>query len=171
MSASPPYLATIPIDILEKILLCLPIQDIIKMESINRYFRDLIRDLPTLQHRRELFAIGLIDNSYRPCDLAERRKQCKDYTRKWANATSITKSTYELPPTQSSGWDNAKYFGNGLLVSSSSKDNDLAFLHVPPVASRKSVESWTISPLPFTIMCYAAYPPENVIAVAESKEK
>ncbi|KAF9643424.1 hypothetical protein BDM02DRAFT_3273044 [Thelephora ganbajun] len=170
MSASPPYLTTIPIDILEQILLRLPTQDIIKVESINRYFRDLVRDLPTLQHRRELFAIGLIDNPYRPCDLTERRKQCKGYMHKWTNATSVMRSTYELLPTRSSSWGAAKYSGNGLLVSSSLRHKRLAFLHVPPVASRKSVESWTIPPLPFRIMCYAVYPPENVIAVAESKE-
>ncbi|KAF9645020.1 hypothetical protein BDM02DRAFT_3120950, partial [Thelephora ganbajun] len=170
MSASPPYLTTLPIDILEQILLRLPSQDIIKIELINRYFRDLIRDLPTLQHRHELFAIGLIDNLHCPCDLAERRKQCKGYTRKWTDATNITKSTYKLPPTQSSGWDVAKYFGNGLLVSSSLEHNGLAFLHVAPVASRKSIESWSIPSLPFRIMCYAVYPLENVIAVAEPKE-
>ncbi|KAF9649091.1 hypothetical protein BDM02DRAFT_3186607 [Thelephora ganbajun] len=117
MSASPPHLTTIPIDILEQILLRLPTQDIIKIESINRYFRDLVHNLPTLQHRRELFTIGLIDNPYRPCDLAERRKQCKDYTHKWTNATSVMRSTYELLPTRSSSWGAAKYSGNGLLVS------------------------------------------------------
>ncbi|KAF9645019.1 hypothetical protein BDM02DRAFT_3120947 [Thelephora ganbajun] len=169
MSASSPYLTTLPIDILEQILLRLPSQDIIKMESINRYFRDLVHDLPTLQHRRELFAIGLIDNPYCPCDLAERRKQCKSYTRKWTNATSITRNIYELPPTHSLGWGSPMYFGNGLLASRSLY-SDLALLRVPLVASRKSVESWTIPPIPFMVMCYAVYPLENVIAVAESKE-
>jgi len=76
-----------------------------------------------------------------------------------------------LPPNQSSGWDHAEYFENGLLASDSLEDNGLAFLRVPSVASRKPIEGWSILHIAFGILCYTVYPPGNVVAVAEHKEK
>ena len=83
----------------------------------------------------------------------------------------MTKSTQKLLSTRSSGWDHAKYLGNGYLASSSVEPDGLAFLHIPPVASQKPVESWSVPPLSFDIFDYAAYPPENVLAVAERREE
>ena len=80
MSASAPHLTELPTETLEYVLLRLPVQDVIKMEvvrslsltprewllmcciQVNRRFQDLIRNSPTLQLRRELFAAGLIEN-------------------------------------------------------------------------------------------------------------
>jgi len=90
---------------------------------------------------------------------------------KWSDTATIVKSTHRLPPTHSSGWDRAKYFGNGLFVSESLKDNGLVFLRIPSVASQKQIEGWSIPPVAFKILGYTAYPLGNVIAVAEQKEK
>ena len=76
-----------------------------------------------------------------------------------------------MPPNQSSGWGRAEYFGNGLLVSDSLEDNGLAFLRVPSVANRKQIEGWTIPLIAFKIFGYTVYPPGNVVAVAEKKDK
>jgi len=104
--------------------------------------------------------------------LAERRKLCKDYAHKWSDAARIEENTHKLPPNQSSGWGRAKYFGNGILVTDSLEDhNGLAFLRIPPITSRKPIEGWNIPPVAFEILAYAVYPPGNVIAVTERKDK
>jgi hypothetical protein len=82
----------------------------------------------------------------------------------------MAKGTQHLPPDQSSAWRDAKYLGNGYLVSPSVERRGLAFLHIPPVASRKPAEGWSIPPLSFEISGYAVYPPENVLAVAEKEQ-
>ena len=79
----------------------------------------------------------------------------------------MVRSTPELPPSQSADWGKAKNLGNGYLGVHSAGRNGLAFLRIPPVASRKPVEDWSIPPFTFNISGYAAYPPENVLAVAE----
>ena len=134
---------------------------------MNRYLRDLARSSPTLQHRRELFAIGLIDNPCCPCDLVERRKLREGYEHKWSDGASVIKSVWKLPPTQPIVWGRAEYFGNGLLASRASEIHGLTLLHIPQVASQTPIGSWSIPPSPFDVFGYAVYPPENVIAVAE----
>lgn len=135
--------------------------------QVNRHFRNLIFNSPTVHHRRELFAAGLIDNPCCPCDFAERRKLCEAYTYKWSKAVDIAKNTREIPPSLSLGWSNANHLGNGYLVSDSEGRRGLAFLHIPPIASQESVEGWNIPPFSFDILGYAVYPPANVLAVTE----
>ena len=79
----------------------------------------------------------------------------------------MVKSTRELPPSLSSGWINADHLGNGYLASDSVERRGIAFLHIPPIASRKPVESWDIPPFPFDIFGYAVHTPKNVLAIAE----
>lgn len=70
------------------------------------------------------------------------------------------KSIYKLPPKQDPpGWADTWYFGNGLLVSEFTRDTSLVFLHIPPVASRKPIESWSIA--------LVQNPPEDIVAVVE----
>ena len=192
MSAPLPNLAELPVEVLEQILIRLPGQDIVKMEAVrrttanfgrtfinfvraiqvNRHLRDLIHNFPALHHRRELFATGLIDNPRCPCDLAQRRRLRERHAHRWSNAVSMVETPLKSPPGQSAHWlDNANYLGNGLLAVDSAEQNSITFLHIPPVASRKPVEGWSIPPFTFGISGYAAYPPENVLAVAERREK
>lgn len=94
--------------------------------------------------------------------------------RRWSDATGFVKSTHELPPSQcSSGWLTAKYSGNGLFVAGSNNDTHVAFLLVPPVASQKPIEGWSIPSisLPGRISRREAYLPENVVAVSEGRER
>ena len=44
------------------------------------------------------------------------------------------------------------------------------FLHTPSAASRKLTERWSIPQFPFEVLRFVAYPPENVLAVAEKKD-
>jgi len=82
------------------------------------------------------------------------------------------KSTRELPTDRySSGSHHVKYSGNGLLIPGPKEDGRLAFLRVPPAASQKPVEDWSIPLLPDWILYHVAYLPENLIAVAEGEEK
>lgn len=137
---------------------------------MNRHFKNLICDLPALQHKRELFATGLIDNPCYPCDFVERQKLREEYARKRSKAVSIVESIRELPSGQSSGWG-TRYFGNGHLGYESVEPHSLAFLRVPPIASGKPIEGWNIPPFSFDIFGYAAYPPENILTVAERGEE
>ena len=140
--------------------------------QVNRHIRDLVRNSPTLQHRCELFAVGLIDNPCCPRDLAERRKLREEYTRKWTcKSDTVVESTKGLPPVQSVGWVYADYFGDGYVASRSIERNGRTFLRIPPVASQKPVEGWTIPPFAYDVFDYAVYPPGNVLAVAERGEK
>jgi len=82
------------------------------------------------------------------------------------------RSIRELPPNRcSSGWNTAKYSGNGLLVAGSGNDTHVAFLLVPPIASGKPLQGWSIPPLPGRIFRRAAYLPEDVLAVSEGREQ
>ena len=104
--------------------------------------------------------------------MTERRKLCEGYAHKWSNVVKTVKSrTQKLPPSQFSGWNSAKYLGNGHLVSYLVERNGPTFLHIPSAASRKPIESWTLPPPPFTVFDYAVYSPENVIAVANGVDK
>jgi len=82
------------------------------------------------------------------------------------------KSTRELPPNQCFlGWRIASYSRNGLLVAGASLDERIPFLLVPPVASQKAVQDWSI-PLPpgLIIRHVAQHLPEDVVAVFERRE-
>jgi len=191
MSASAPNLDELPTETLEQVLLYLPGQDIIKMEAVrrspptpresllipcrmiqvNRHFWDLIHNSPVLQHRRELFAAGLIDNPYNPCDLAQRRKLREGYTHKWSKTASVVKSTHKLPPNQSSHWRRAKHHGGNVLASHPTPGRGLDFMYIPPAASQKLIDVWSISPFSFKLFAFAVYPPENVLAVSEHDER
>ena len=82
---------------------------------------------------------------------------------------SLVKSTHKKSPNQcSSSWRCTKYSGNGLFVT---RHGSPAFLHVPPTASGKPVEDWSILLRPARISNRVAYPPENIIAVAEAREQ
>jgi len=83
----------------------------------------------------------------------------------------VVKTPLKLPPGQFTCWGDARYLGDGHLATDSAHGNGLTFLRIPPVASGKPVEDWSIPPLTFEILGYAAYPPENVLAVAEQGEK
>ncbi|KAF9782631.1 hypothetical protein BJ322DRAFT_165740 [Thelephora terrestris] len=170
MSVPLSYLTALPTEILETILLHLPGQDIIKTEAVNKRFRDLVRNSPALQHRSELFDIGLIDNPRYPCDFTERRRLCSRYTHKWTSAKDMVKTTHAFYPAKSSSWTTAKYSGNGLFVSYPWKDEGLTFLYVPPVTSQRPPKTWSIPQFSFRAASYAAYPPENVVAIAELRQ-
>ena len=60
---------------------------------MNLQFQDQIRGSPELQHRRELFAPGLIENSQNPGDLDERRRAG---ARECSDPTNTTKAPREV---------------------------------------------------------------------------
>ena len=80
-------------------------------------------------------------------------------------------SLRKLSPSRSLDWGAAKYLGNGHLASDFVESGGLALLHIPSIASQKPVESWNIPRFSFPVLGYVAYPPENVLAVAEKNEK
>ena len=111
-----------------------------------------------LQLRRELFATGLIENPGNPCDLVQSRKLYEDYA---------IKSTHELHPDHASCRIYAKNIGRNMLASHPMGDHGLGFLYIPPVTSRKPIDTWSILPFPFTLLCFAVYHPENLLAIDE----
>ena len=152
MSPSPPYLTQLPTETLEYVLLHLPTRDVIKMEVVRSL------SLFKLQLRRELFATGLIENPGNPCDLVQSRKLYEDYA---------IKSTHELHPDHASCRIYAKNLGRNILASHPMGDHGLGFLYIPPVTSRKPIDTWSILPFPFTLLCFAVYHPENLLAIDE----
>ena len=189
MPASTHRLTELPIEILEQILLYLPSQDIIKMEvvrhvvaiphdsaltsprmtQISRQFQDIARNSPPLQYRRDLFSVGLIENPCIPCDFAQCRKLCEEHERKWTAAGRAIKAAHKLPEELIPRW--AYTLGRNLIAFRSIRGDCLGFLRVPPVASRRPIEWWDVPPLPFDVRAFAAYPPDNILAVAEEKER
>lgn len=89
---------------------------------------------------------------------------------KWSGVASLVlvKSLHKLPPNQCSpGWADIEYFWDGHLVSRSTRDTPFTFLYVPPIASRKPIESWSIQP-DSVVWRYTVYPPENLIAIVQA---
>ena len=190
---SPPTfcLTELPVETLEQVLLHLPGQDVIKMEvvwcataiphdstlafrctiQISRQVQKLIRDSPTLQYKRELFSVGLIENPRKPCDFTQRRKLCKEHKRKWSNAGRVAKTIHELPEELSLEQHLTTTLGWGLIAYCNTEDGSLSFLRPPPVMSQKPIEWWTIPPYPFSLKVFVAYPPDDILVVAEEKEQ
>lgn len=138
------------------------------MIQVNQRFRCLVRDSSTLQHRRELFAAGLIDNPCNPCDLDRRRRSYEQHARKWSETATIFKRTHEFPPDQIPRWGEARYIGRNVLVTHPEADcGGLGFVYVPPAASQQQIDGWGIPPFPFNTFAFAVYHPDNLLAVTE----
>lgn len=74
---------------------------------------------------------------------------------------------HELPEERFSQWDSITVLGKSLLASCSERERSLGFFRLPPVANRKPVEWCNIPPFYFNTETFAAYPPDNVLAVVE----
>ena len=85
----------------------------------------------------------------------------------------MVESTRELPPLREV-MGGIEYFGHGHAAYSNDDPypgyDIVSFLHIPPLASRKAIEGWTLCSFPFQITDYAVYPPEGVIAIAELED-
>lgn len=189
MSVPVPCLAGLPVEILEKIFLHLPGQDVIRLEAvwcvmtiphdsaltfrctiqISRRLQDLTRNSPTLRYRRDLFSVGLIENPYNPCGFVQRRKLCEEHKRKLTNVGRAVKTTHELSEEAFSGW--GVILCGGLIASYDVRDNSLGLLRILPAASRKPIEWWCIPPFPSKVMAFGVYLPENILAVAEEDDQ
>ena len=136
--------------------------------QVNRQFHDLTRNSPALQHQRDLFSAGFTENrDCDPGDLVQRRKLCEEHERKWSNSRRTAKMVHKLPEELISQWSYTTTLSRNLVISPSSWDNSLILLRIPPVMGRKSIEWWNTPPFADTIMAFAAYPPNNILAVAE----
>ena len=184
-------LTELPIEVLEQVLLHMSGQGIIKMEAVrptplcddvvltlcntiqvSRCFADLIRRSSTLQYHRELFSAGLIDNPHYPCDLAKRRRLCKEHVDKWTGKVEVVKRTYQVPGEHSTIPSQVVALGGDLLALRQPHEEDFhQFLRVPPGASQRPIEGWKHTQLPFRIQRSAAYPAADLLAVAEVVEK
>lgn len=124
-----------------------------------------------LQYRRELFAAALIGNPHSSCDLEERRRLCKDFVHKWSDPRTIASRLRELPLEYPlTGWNDVMVLWRNLVAIRSDRSNDVDFFYVPPAISQKPPERWRIHDLPFKASRWTAYPPKNVLVVAEEKE-
>jgi hypothetical protein len=111
----------------------------------------------------------LAENPHSLRGLAERRKLCEEYVRKWSGAASVVKSIRELPPGPFSDWNAITILSNNLVASQSMGHHELAFLRIPPLTTREAFEGWSIPPIPFRMFGFTAYTPENILAVAERR--
>lgn len=89
--------------------------------------------------------------------------------RKWSDATNIAKCLRDVPLEYPiSDWS-VKIPGRNLLVTVPDP-NGIDFTHIPPAISRKPIERWSIRQLPSEVLCYATYPPKNILAVAKKEQ-
>lgn len=143
------------------------------MAQISRQFQELTRGSPILQHTRDLFSAGLIENPCNLRDFAHRRKVFEEYRRKWSNEGKVVKATHELPEDLWRERHLISILGGNLLVL---YKNDIhgpsfTFLRLPPVTSGKPIERWSIPPLHFGPKAFAVYSPDNVLVVTEIRER
>ena len=131
----------------------------------------MLRDSAVLQHRRDLFAAGLIDNPSISCDLSRRRKAYEECVHKWSDTRKAVKSVYDLPQEIFSESHTITVLGGNLLASYIWRGRRVNFIRVPTAVSQKPIEWWTLPPFPFGIEDFAAYAPDNVFVVAEIKEE
>ena len=192
MATSVPRFTEFPTEILEQILQHLPGQDVVKMEmvrpaiatphhsaltscyvaQISRQFQDLTRSSPILQYKRNLFSAGFTDNPCNPCDFAQRRKAYEEYERKWSDAGSSVRAIHKLPEKISPKIHPTMALGRNLIALRGTPNvGSLTFLRLPPATSAKPIERWYIPPLPFELNVFAAYPPDNILAVTEAKNR
>ena len=142
------------------------------MIQVSRRFADLVRGSSILQYHRELFSAGLIDNPHHPCNLAERRKLCKQYVNKWTGKLEVEKRTHDVSGEHPAIFDRVVALGGDLLALGRPYTEDYyQFLRVPPGASQRPIEGWKLPQLPFHVLSFAAYPPADLLAVAEVVEK
>ena len=47
----------------------------------------------------------------------------------------------------------------------------LSFVCLPPVTSQQPIKWWSIHPFRFNLEAFAVYLPDNIIAIAEQKER
>ena len=96
---------------------------------------------------------------------------CKEYVRRWSDTTAMSKCFRDMPlELPFSDWDHTKGLGRNLLVNISDDSDNINFLRVPSATSGEGTDRWSIPKFPFNALRYTAYPPENVLVVAESKE-
>ena len=160
-------LTELPTEILEKILLHLPSQDVVKLE--------VVRYVVATQHNSALTFRYTIQISRQFQDLtrnfSQRRKLCEEYERKWSNAGRVVLAVHELPDDLSPQRHTISTHGGDIITSHSIGDGCLRFLRLPPVTSQLPIKRWSIPPFPFNVKAFAVYPPDSILAVAEEKER
>ena len=123
-----------------------------------------------MEHRLELFAVGLVENPRLSYSLEEGRKRVKEYVDGWGNLGAINKRSHTLRLQGSQQWGLLLPVGQGLLVRHSHRS--VSFVRVPRIAaSWQGVEEWIVDPpvTPFQLWGSATYSPEDVVALVEWK--
>ena len=88
---------------------------------------------------------------------------------KWTGTAKIVKKAvrwvHGVPD-----WNRITVLGGDLLTFYHSSQPGFAkFMHVPPAASQRPVEWWNIPQLPFEVLYFAVYAPDNLLAVVEQR--
>jgi len=87
------------------------------------------------------------------------------------DARGVVGSVHELPREKFSEFHAITIHSRNLLASRGLQDNSLTFVRVPSAVSRMPIEWWSIPPFPFWIENFATHLPDNILAVAEKKER
>jgi len=67
-------------------------------------------------------------------------------------------------------WNHSIALGGDLLgFYHSSQPGGAKFIRVPPAASQRLVDQWSIPQLPFTALLFTVYSPENLLALVEQR--
>jgi len=133
----------------------------------SRRFQGLTLSSPILQHKRDLFSSGLVENPCSPCDFAQRRKLCEEHKRKWSSVGKAVMTVHESPRELKQ--HSATVRGRNLIALRNFRHNSLHFLRLPSVANRKPIEWWSIPTFPFRLRVFAVYLPDSILVAAEEK--
>ena len=77
------------------------------------------------------------------------------------------KATHELPDELPPDRRFTQILDGNLIAFCDLPDDSLTFLRLPPVTGQRSVERWSTPPFPFSVKAFAAYTPDNILAIAE----
>lgn len=82
----------------------------------------------------------------------------------------MTRTSREVPLEHPFlGWRDFRVIWKNLIAIHTRRSNSLDFLHIPPAMSQGLPEQWSIPRLQFEVSYYTAYPPENILVVAEEQ--
>jgi hypothetical protein len=131
-------------------------------------FADLISTSSFLKYRLKVFAAGLVENPRFLCSLEEGQRRVDEYMDVWENFHVIKARNHRLR-RGFAWWDELVPVGRDILARRSG--HSVSFIRLPrATAGRQEIEEWTVDLGPATSFWpggFAAYPPENVLALVE----
>ena len=180
-SALPPLTERLPVELLERIFLFTPTQDILRLSlvrnitevprirafaeygnlKVNHTCHSLVRNSPWIRYEIDLFGAGLKHNPRTEATLTDCCTALGAYRRKWETLDLAEKHSKVFPI---SGIHKAVAVSGtyGILWS-----NSVKFFTLGSVSRRIPMKEWGVSFKDFRAQMFTFYPQANIMAVVE----